>query len=330
MFFTLEIQEIRRSTNSSSSSSSSSSCGCGIASAGPSSMNIYNNNSSTSNINSQHINRNYKLQVKCFTTIYEIKTLLQQQYLTSNFPLDRIQLFHMSRSSLLSNNTTLHELGIDNDGHLLMLSLNLASSNASSYLLEPLKAFNQLDSDCRDLLLTVKQGFNAGQLPSKTDLLDCTGGVYFLKNVCGLLSAVFKPHDEEQGMPNNPKGYSGNGKIGCSLRSHFLPGEGYLREVATYLLDYDHFCNVPSTCLVHCEHPSFHYPISASTTSAASSKIISTSTSSSVSLMASPTMLNRGATGGTIVGTPQQQQPHHLQHTTTMNYHPRLFPKIVS
>jgi hypothetical protein len=59
-------------------------------------------------------------------------------------------------------------------------------------------------------------------------------------------------------MPNNPKNHSGHGT--CGLREYFQPGQGCLRELAAYLLDEGHFCRVPATALVHCEHPAFHYP----------------------------------------------------------------------
>ncbi|KAJ1412423.1 hypothetical protein B484DRAFT_335811, partial [Ochromonadaceae sp. CCMP2298] len=89
-------------------------------------------------------------------------------------------------------------------------------------------------------------------------MLDCTGGVYFLKGATNLPFAVFKPNDEEQGMPNNPKGHAGNGEQG--LRMFSKPGEGYIRETASYIMDYGNFCRVPATTIVHCEHDAFHYP----------------------------------------------------------------------
>lgn len=217
MFFTLEIQEIRK----------------------------------TNNI--------YKFQVKRFTTMKEIKTMLQKIF---PFPLHCLHLFHTSRSLALNNNMTLHEIGIDRDGFLLILSISVSSNAAqeTAHILEPLMKVSSLSRPCQEMLNTVRQGLLVpNQAPGKTDLLDCTGGVYFMKSAQGgSLAAVFKPHDEEQGMPNNPKGYAGNGKVG--LRQFFNPGEGYLREAAAYLLDVKNVANVPPTCIVHCEHPSFHYP----------------------------------------------------------------------
>jgi hypothetical protein len=197
-------------------------------------------------------NRVYHLSVKCFTTVREIKLMLQK---VIAFPLNRMQLFHSSRSEALGNQTTLHELAIDREGFSLTLSLTVNCN--PHYLLEPLK-LGHLDARCNEMVQRVKEGLISGQSPTKTDLLDCTGGVYFLKERNnGNSIAVFKPHDEEQGMPNNPKGYAGNGKTG--LREQFTPGEGYLREVAAYILDDKNFAGVPATCLAHCEHPVFHY-----------------------------------------------------------------------
>eukprot|EP01038_Epipyxis_sp_PR26KG_P013576 gene13576-18219_t len=107
------------------------------------------------------------------------------------------------------------------------------------------------------LLQDVRQGLQQGQIPSKTDMLDCTGGVYFMKSVTGGFAGVFKPADEEQGMPNNPKGHAGDGAHG--LRPFLKPGYGYMRETAAYLLDEKHFCSVPTTGIVRYGHPSFHY-----------------------------------------------------------------------
>jgi len=103
----------------------------------------------------------------------------------------------------------------------------------------------------------VQLGLRCGHLPTKTDVLDCTGGVYFMKASSNNLVAVFKPMDEEQGMPNNPKGHAGSGDFG--LREFLKPGEGYIRETVSYLLDRGGFSKVPATTIVHCEHDVFNY-----------------------------------------------------------------------
>jgi len=71
--------------------------------------------------------------------------------------------------------------------------------------------------------------------------LEGVGGTYLVsknkKNV-----AVFKPGDEEAGAPLNPKK-----NVTSPPRKGIRPGEGYLREVAAYMLDHQHFAGVPFT-----------------------------------------------------------------------------------
>ena len=50
-------------------------------------------------------------------------------------------------------------------------------------------------------------GLSSRQPPGKTDEFEGSGGVYFMRRRHGYKPcAVFKPLDEEPGMPNNPKG----------------------------------------------------------------------------------------------------------------------------
>jgi hypothetical protein len=64
----------------------------------------------------------------------------------------------------------------------------------------------EVDAKCTSILNEVRMGLQRNHVPGRTDLLDSTGGVYFMKASAGARIAVFKPSDEEQGMPNNPKG----------------------------------------------------------------------------------------------------------------------------
>jgi len=68
------------------------------------------------------------------------------------------------------------------------------------------------------------------------------GGTYFIKDPSGSYVAVFKPSDEEPGAAANPKDLIDEPLL--------PPGGGYLREVAAYLLDRDHFSGVPETFLL--------------------------------------------------------------------------------
>src|SRR3546814_833467 len=62
-------------------------------------------------------------------------------------------------------------------------------------------------SFCELCVLQVKRGLEDRWMPIKTDEFEGSGGVYFLTSSGGQRTAVFKPQDEEQGMPQNPKYY---------------------------------------------------------------------------------------------------------------------------
>lgn len=80
------------------------------------------------------------------------------------------------------------------------------------------------------------------------------------------LTACFKPYDEEPYTPNNPRGrelvanFGLVGKESFRMRPGVKPGEGYIREVATYLLD-NGFAGVPATGLVEARHKAFNYGV---------------------------------------------------------------------
>eukprot|EP00286_Rhodomonas_abbreviata_P027793 CAMPEP_0181300574 /NCGR_PEP_ID=MMETSP1101-20121128/6961_1 /TAXON_ID=46948 /ORGANISM="Rhodomonas abbreviata, Strain Caron Lab Isolate" /LENGTH=185 /DNA_ID=CAMNT_0023405817 /DNA_START=96 /DNA_END=649 /DNA_ORIENTATION=- len=166
----------------------------------------------------------YRIDVKWFSSIKDIKDQLHKEI---NYPPSRMQIYHSSRTKHIKNQTTLHDLGIIQAGSILRLALMFSAN--PQYTLLPSKDIS-LDAECRDMLRQVRAGLRCGYAPSKTDMLDCTGGVYFMKGQSNKAYAVFKPSDEEQGMPNNPKGHAGNGDHG--LRSFLKPGEGYIRETA--------------------------------------------------------------------------------------------------
>ena len=201
----------------------------------------------------------FVLTVRWFTSIKDIKDMIHR---ITRQPPRCLDLFYGTNARVLSNNMTLHDFGIERTGHTLRLAINSQNnmSNSSgmkaSYVLSPSRD-SGMDSACRRMLQDVTTGLQNGLAPSRTDVLDCTGGVYFMKNIEKRKIAVFKPHDEEQGMPNNDKGYGGNGEH--SLRPNFKPGQGCIREVAAYIMDVNNFTGVPPTTLVHCEHPNFNY-----------------------------------------------------------------------
>ncbi|KAF5443468.1 hypothetical protein F2P56_036022 [Juglans regia] len=84
------------------------------------------------------------------------------------------------------------------------------------------------------------------------------GGAYYFRNSRGENVAIVKPTDEEPFAPNNPKGFVGKALGQPGLKRSVRVGETGFREVAAYLLDYDHFANVPPTALVKITHSIFN------------------------------------------------------------------------
>lgn len=84
------------------------------------------------------------------------------------------------------------------------------------------------------------------------------GGAYYFRNCRGESVAIVKPTDEEPFAPNNPKGFVGKALGQPGLKRSVRVGETGFREVAAYLLDYDHFANVPPTALVNISHSIFN------------------------------------------------------------------------
>ncbi|KAL6566427.1 Phosphatidylinositol 4-kinase gamma 7 [Orobanche gracilis] len=84
------------------------------------------------------------------------------------------------------------------------------------------------------------------------------GGAYYFRNDRGENVAIVKPTDEEPFAPNNPKGFVGKALGQPGLKRSVRVGETGFREVAAYLLDYDHFANVPPTALVKITHSIFN------------------------------------------------------------------------
>lgn len=84
------------------------------------------------------------------------------------------------------------------------------------------------------------------------------GGAYYFRNSRGESVAIVKPTDEEPFAPNNPKGFVGKALGQPGLKRSVRVGETGFREVAAYLLDKDHFANVPPTALVKITHSIFN------------------------------------------------------------------------
>ncbi|KAF8019295.1 hypothetical protein BT93_G0083 [Corymbia citriodora subsp. variegata] len=84
------------------------------------------------------------------------------------------------------------------------------------------------------------------------------GGAYYFQNGKGDHVAIIKPTDEEPYAPNNPKGFVGKALGQPGLKRSVRVGETGIREVAAYLLDPEHFANVPPTALVKITHYIFN------------------------------------------------------------------------
>ncbi|KAF2313710.1 hypothetical protein GH714_012824 [Hevea brasiliensis] len=76
--------------------------------------------------------------------------------------------------------------------------------------------------------------------------------------ILGFSDHFAQPTDEEPYAPNNPKGFVGQALGQPGLKRSVRVGETGFREVAAYLLDYNHFANVPSTALVKVSHSIFN------------------------------------------------------------------------
>ncbi|KAL0408775.1 UNVERIFIED_CONTAM: Phosphatidylinositol 4-kinase gamma 7 [Sesamum radiatum] len=104
----------------------------------------------------------------------------------------------------------------------------------------------------KEIVKAVKNGVDP--IPVHSGL----GGAYYFRNVRGESVAIVKPTDEEPFAPNNPKGFVGKALGQPGLKRSVRVGETGFREVAAYLLDYDHFANVPPTALVKITHSIFN------------------------------------------------------------------------
>jgi len=104
----------------------------------------------------------------------------------------------------------------------------------------------------KEIVKAIKNGVDP--LPVHSGL----GGAYYFRNVRGESVAIVKPTDEEPFAPNNPKGFVGRALGQPGFKRSVRVGETGIREVAAYLLDHDHFANVPATALVKVTHSIFN------------------------------------------------------------------------
>lgn len=97
---------------------------------------------------------------------------------------------------------------------------------------------NKVPAAISRVIEEIMKGMTLGLTPQLA--FDGTAGTYMMRDQNKNTIAIFKPIDEEAYAPNNPRGYVG--EFGqTSFRSGVLSGEGVIREVASYLMDHDHF-----------------------------------------------------------------------------------------
>ncbi|PRQ16400.1 putative 1-phosphatidylinositol 4-kinase [Rosa chinensis] len=114
------------------------------------------------------------------------------------------------------------------------------------------KYFASIDELIKDIVVAIKKGVEP--IPVHSGL----GGAYYFRNIRGESVAIVKPTDEEPYAPNNPKGFVGTSLGLPGLKHSVRVGETGFREVAAYLLDANHYANVPPTVLVKVTHSIFN------------------------------------------------------------------------
>lgn len=112
--------------------------------------------------------------------------------------------------------------------------------------------FSRTKQLVKDITMAIKGGVEP--IPIQSGL----GGAYYFRNIYGENVANVKPTDEEPYAPNNLKGFVGKALGQPGLKRSVRVGETGFREVIAYLLDHDHFANVPSTALVKVTHTIFN------------------------------------------------------------------------
>lgn len=159
---------------------------------------------------------------------------------------------------------------IRNDSPLLLTRNHLHRSSSTPCLSPTGKDLQQRDwsgpieilgcssrcSRMKQLVKDVVKAIKSGVDPVRVN--GGLGGAYYFRNSGGENVAIVKPTDEEPFAPNNPKGFVGKALGQPGLKRSVRVGETGFREVAAYLLDYDHFANVPPTILVKITHSVFH------------------------------------------------------------------------
>ncbi|XP_039173292.1 phosphatidylinositol 4-kinase gamma 7-like [Eucalyptus grandis] len=112
--------------------------------------------------------------------------------------------------------------------------------------------FDRIKQLVKDVVKAIDMGIDP--IPVHSGL----GGAYYFRNSRGDFVAIIKLTDEEPFVPNNPKGFVGKALGQPGVKRSARVGESGYKEVAAYLLDSEHFANVPPTALVKITHYVFN------------------------------------------------------------------------
>ncbi|XP_010554261.1 PREDICTED: phosphatidylinositol 4-kinase gamma 7-like [Tarenaya hassleriana] len=193
-----------------------------------------------------------------------VHTVKRRLQIALNFPTEE--------SSLTFGDTVLkNDLSAVRNDSPLLLKRNLMQRSSSTPCLSPTgRDLQQKDrsgpieilghsycfSSVKQIVKEIVKAMKMGVEP--VSVHSGLGGAYYFRNGKGQSVAIVKPTDEEPFAPNNPKGFVGKSLGQPGLKRSVRVGETGFREVAAYLLDYDHFANVPPTALVKITHSVFN------------------------------------------------------------------------
>lgn len=197
------------------------------------------------------LGRKASLRVHAWSYVKDLKDAIQGKL---GVPATRQRLFFSNKE--LRNTRSIYDSNIS-DGAKLFLALNSVSVGRGGVTSMRLYGNTPCPAILKKIISIARGGLSHGLAPRLA--MEGTGGTYFLRSHKRDTVAVFKPADEEQFAPNNPRNYVGTmGQIG--FRKGIFSGEGYQREVAAFLLDSkERFSGVPMTTIIEMQSNAFHY-----------------------------------------------------------------------
>ncbi|KAJ9173134.1 hypothetical protein P3X46_016299 [Hevea brasiliensis] len=156
------------------------------------------------------------------------------------------------RSLIFGDKVLKNDLSAVRNASPLLHTKNFMRRSSSTPCLSPTGKDLQVKELVKEIMKAMRVGVDPIPIHSGLE------GAYYFKNCHGENVAIVKPTDEEPYAPNNPKGFVGQTLGQPGLKRSVRIGETGFREVAAYLLDDNHFANVPSTVLVKVTHSIFN------------------------------------------------------------------------